>query len=83
MADNKDQLLYTIRSWYENKNKTGVMLILSAKDSRGQFHTLKAYVPYRSNFEDSPRGEILRQINNQNRCARVTVYTEKNFDNEN
>lgn len=82
MAENKDSLLYTIRSWYENKNKTGVMLILSAKNSRGQFHTVKAYVPYRSNFEDSPRSEMLQQINKQNRCVRVTVYTEKNFDNK-
>lgn len=83
MAENKENLLYTIRGWYENRNKTGIMLILSAKDSRGQFHTVKAYAPYRSNFEDSPRGEILQQINKQKRCARVTVYTEKNFDTEN
>lgn len=81
--NNQDNLLYTVRGWYENRNQTGIMLTLSAKDSKGQFHTVKAYVPYRSNFEDSPKAEKLLSINNLPKCARITVIKELTFDNEN
>lgn len=79
---NQDNLLYTIRNWYENQSKTGIMLTLTAKDSGGKYHTIKAYVPYRSNFEDSPKAEKLNKINSLEACARISVFKEKNFEDE-
>ena len=77
--DRAESLLYTIRSYYENRNKTGIVLNLTAHDNTG-YHTIKAYVPYRSNFEDSPKAEKLLKINSQEACARSTVFNEKKFE---
>lgn len=77
-----ENLLYTIRNWYENQSKTGIILTLTAKDNGGKYHTIKAYVSYRSNFEDSPKAEKLLKINSQNECARINIYKKKNFEND-
>lgn len=81
-SNNKSPLLYTVRSWYENKSKTGIMLNLTAKDTGGQYHSIKAYVPYRSNYEDSPKAEKLLGINGQKEMARISVYNEKIYNEE-
>ena len=83
MASNKNNgspLLYTIRNWYENKSKTGIMLTLTAKDSKSEYHTIKAYVPYNSYYENSPKAEKLLTINNQQAMARISVFNEKQFE---
>lgn len=76
----KSPLLFTIRNWYENKSKTGVMLTLTAKDNKGEYHSIKAYVPYNSRYDNSPKAEKLLQINQQAAMARISVFTEKQFD---
>lgn len=76
---NKSNLLYTVRNFYENKSKTGIMLTLTAKDGRGEYHSIKAYVPYRSNYENSPKAEKLLQVNGGGPMARINVYTERQF----
>ena len=78
--ENNNDLLYTIRGWYENKSKTGIMLKLTAKDKGGKYHTIKAYVPYRSNFETAPTAEKLLQINSRAASARITVKEEWKFE---
>lgn len=76
----QENILYTIRNFYENQNRTGIILTLSGKDSKGAFHTIKAYVPYKSRFEDAPTAEKLLKINSQEACARVTIRNEKKFE---
>lgn len=78
----KDNLLYTIRNWYENQSGTGIMLTLTAKDSKGQYHTVKGYVPYKSRFEEGPKAEKLNKINSFEKCARITVFNEKKFEGD-
>ena len=81
MQVESDNLLYTFRNWYENKNKTGIIFTLTAKDKSGKYHTVKAYAPYRSNFEDAPTAEKQLRINAHGKqCARVTVFDEKQFE---
>lgn len=46
-----ENLLYTIKSWYENKNKTGLILNASAKNSAGNWVSVRLYVPYNSQYE--------------------------------
>lgn len=77
----KNDLLYTVRGWYENERKTGIVLILTAKDRGGKYHTIKAYVPYRSQFEDAPKAEKFLKVNGHGEtAARITVFKEKKFD---
>ena len=76
----QDNILYTIRDFYENATGTGIMLTLSGKDKHGAFHTIKAYVPYRSNYEDAPTAEKLLKVNSPDTMARIIVRNEKKFE---
>lgn len=38
-------MIYTIRKWRENKNRTGFVLQASAKDDAGEWDNIKIFVP--------------------------------------
>ncbi len=75
-------LLYTIRDFYEVKNKKGIIISLSARDAKGNWQSIKAYVPYYSMFDGSAIAEHLGQINGQP-IARICIPTERKFENRN
>ena len=72
------ELLYTIRDFYETKNKTGLVISLSARDDKGEYHSVKAYAPYYSQFDGSAISEKLGCINGE-RVARIVIPTERKF----
>ena len=38
-------MIYTIRKWRENKDRTGFVLQASAKDDAGEWYNIKIFVP--------------------------------------
>ena len=38
-------MIYTIRKWRENKDRTGFVLQASAKDDAGEWDNIKIFVP--------------------------------------
>lgn len=72
------ELLYTIKDYYETKNKTGLVISLFARDERGEYHSIKAYAPYYSLFEGSATSEKLGNVNGQ-KVARIVIPTERKF----
>lgn len=76
MAQNNT--LYTIRSWYEAKKKTGLILMASA-NLNGRWESVKIYVPYNSRYEDSPTS---RKPAPGHTGAMVIIPTEKVFEED-
>ena len=79
MASKK--LLYTIRNYYENRSKTGIIITLSAQNERGEWSTIRAYVPYKSRFADSATAEVLEGLTGASEsAARVEIPKRRNFE---
>ena len=45
-------MIYTIRKWRENKDRTGFVLQASAKDDAGEWDNIKIFVPVCQKPED-------------------------------
>lgn len=80
---NNKGLLYTVRNFYENRSKTGVIITLSAMKDNGEWSTVRAYVPYKSIYDDSATADIVNDLGGVGgRVARVHVPKERKFDEE-
>lgn len=74
-------LLYTIRNFYENRGKTGIILTLSAQDNNGDWQTVRAYVPYNSRYTDSATACMITDLGGTGeRGVRVEVPKERRFE---
>lgn len=74
-------LLYTVRNFYENKGKTGIIITLSAMKDTGEWSTVRAYVPYKSLYEDSATADLVHDLVGMgDRFARINVPKERKFD---
>ena len=56
MANQRNDILYTVRRWQKTEKKTGVMLHLSAYDRENEaWHNVRAYVPFPINVAEDKR----------------------------
>lgn len=56
MANQRNDLLFTVRKWQKTEKKTGVMLHLSAYDEEnGTWRNVRVYVPFAINVAEDKR----------------------------
>lgn len=74
----KENLLYTIRNYRINKKNTGIIITLSALSKEGHWQTINAYIPFKSQFEESATAAIYSGLSGiREKVARITIPTEK------
>lgn len=56
MANQRNDLLFTVRKWQKTEKKTGVILHLSVYDKeKNEWHNVRAYAPFAINVADDKR----------------------------
>lgn len=56
MANQRNDLLFTVKKWQKTEKKTGVILHLSAYDKeKNEWHNVRAYAPFAINVADDKR----------------------------
>lgn len=56
MANQKNDLLFTVKKWQKTEKKTGVILHLSAYDKgKNEWHNVRVYVPFAINVAEDRR----------------------------
>lgn len=56
MANQREDILYTVKKWQKTEKKTGVILHLSAYDKeKSEWHNARVYVPFAINVAEDKR----------------------------
>lgn len=75
-----DNVLFSIRDFYEVRNGAGIMVSASARDNRGVWQSIKIYVPAESQFEDSAVCTVITDENTGEKRGYIKIPKERNFD---